>query len=173
MIQGMDRLDAKQKRTIKGIGVLLILILGVIRGIDLFNPTQPGTSLNSNCSLDSLDGAVREEGSNTFIVSKSSSTVTFQGWISNVASSEAPNKVSISIADDKNYIQLTEHSRPDFPRPDVVKAFNSTDQMLLSGFNVPLSLSSLSPGTYSALMEGEYSGNRILCSKVVSLEVKE
>jgi hypothetical protein len=169
----MSRLDAKQKRTIQGIGVLLILILGVIRGIDLFNSPQTGTSLNSDCSLDKLVGALSEEGSNTFIVSKSSSTVTFQGWISNVASGEAPNKISISIADDKNYIQLTEHSRPDFSRPDIVKAFNSTDQMLLSGFNVPLSLSSLSPGIYTALMEGEYSGNRILCSKIISLEVKE
>ena len=152
----------------------LLVIASLTLGTFAF-ATKPkessATGLNGNCSLDLLNGAVKE-GPGSFSVSSLTSSVIFQGWISNVASQESPEKLTISLQDENNFVQWSQVSKPDFARPDVVTAFKTSESMLMSGFNVSADLMKLSPGTYQILLQGEYSGRKVLCSNLYTLTIK-
>ena len=162
----------KQKKLLISLFVILaLLITGLKIGASIDN-VKMNVGLNSSCSLDNLSGAAKL-GPNTFGVSSLTSAVTFQGWISNPTSNQAPEKFSISLADEKNFVKWFKESKPDFPRPDVVAAYNVSEEMLTSGFNVQANLVELVPGKYTILMQGQYSDNRILCNNIYNLVISE
>ena len=158
----------------KSVFLLTVILALFSAGLITFlspNSGKGNSGLNSACSLDNLGGASKD-GVNIYSVSSLTSSVTFQGWISNPPAGQAPDAFSISLADEMNYIQWTKESRPDFPRPDVLAAYKAADSMLVSGFNVSANLVDLSPGEYTILLQGQYSGNSILCSNVNKLIIK-
>ena len=152
----------------------LIVITFLIIGVLTFTakPKESSTTgINQNCSLDLLNGAVNE-GPGMYSVSSLTSSVVFQGWISNVASQEAPDKLIISLQDENNFVQWSQVAKPDFARPDVVAAFKTKQGMLISGFNVSADLMKLLPGKYQISLQGEYNGRKVLCSNLYALEIK-
>jgi hypothetical protein len=152
--------------------MLFVLIVVGVRATGSISKVQLGVGLSGTCSLDNLGGATKE-APNQYSVSSLTSSVTFQGWIANVPTGESPAKLKISLADEKNYVKWSKDFKTDFPRPDVVAAYGTGNEMLNSGFNAAADLVKLSPGTYSILLQGEYSGNQVLCSGLNTLVIRD
>lgn len=152
--------------------IFMLLVLAVLTVTGSLGKNQPKVALNSSCSLDNLGGATKESP-NQYSVSSLTSSVTFQGWIANAASGQSPEIFTISLADDMNYVKWSKEFKTDFSRPDVLAAYGAGNEMLVSGFNAGADLVKLVPGTYTVLLQGEYSGNRILCSTLNTLVIKD
>lgn len=168
----MKLIKFKKSQLIISLFIFLLLILAVLTVTGSLGKNQIEVALNNSCSLDNLGGATKESP-NQYSVSSLTSSVTFQGWIANAASGQSPEMFTISLADDKNYVKWSKKFKTDFPRPDVLVAYGVGNEMLVSGFNASADLVKLVPGTYTVLLQGQYSGNRILCSTLNTLVIKD
>lgn len=164
--------EIKRSHLIISLFMLIVVVFAGITATGSLSKSQLGVGLNNSCSLDNLSGATKESP-NQYSVSSLASSVTFQGWIANAASGQSPDLFTISLTDEKNYLRWSKEFKTDFPRPDVLAAYGAGNEMLASGFNAGADLVKLLPGTYTVLLQGHYSGNRVLCSTLNTLVIKD